>query len=83
MVILFIYISNVIPPSQFPLYRLLSPPRPPASIRVLPLLSTHACLSTLMPDRTILCYISSWSHGSPHEYSVIGGLVPGSFGGSG
>jgi hypothetical protein len=33
----------------------------------------------LMPDKAILCYISSWSHGSPHVYSLVGGLVPWSF----
>jgi len=37
----------------------------------------------LMPDKTILCYICSWSHGSPHEYSLVGGLVSGSSGVSG
>ena len=37
----------------------------------------------LMPDKVIHCYISSWSHRSPHIYSVVGGFVPGSFGGSG
>jgi hypothetical protein len=29
----------------------------------------------LMSDG-ILCYICSWSHGSIHVYSMIGGLVP-------
>jgi hypothetical protein len=37
----------------------------------------------LMPYKAILCYITSWSHGSSHVYSMIGGLVPGSFGRSG
>jgi len=30
----------------------------------------------MMPDKAILCYICSWSHGFPHVYS----LVPGSSG---
>ena len=34
-------------------------------------------LLPLMPDKAILCYISSWSHGSLHVYSLFGGLVPG------
>ena len=36
----------------------------------------------LMPDKAILCYISSWSHGFLHVYSGVGGSVPGDFGGS-
>ena len=32
----------------------------------------------MMPDKTIPCYICSWSHGYLHIYSLIGGLVPGS-----
>jgi hypothetical protein len=36
-----------------------------------------------MPDKAILCYICSWSHWSPHMYFLVGGLVPGSSGGSG
>jgi hypothetical protein len=30
----------------------------------------------LMPDKAILCYICSWSHGSLHVYSFVGGLAP-------
>jgi hypothetical protein len=37
----------------------------------------------LMPDKSIICYICTWSHGSLHVHSLVGGLVPGSFGGSG
>jgi hypothetical protein len=37
----------------------------------------------LMSDEAILCYICSWSHGSLHVYSLVGGLLPGSSGGSG
>jgi hypothetical protein len=40
-------------------------------------------LLPLMPDKAILCYICSWSHGSLHVYSLVGGLVPGSSGRSG
>jgi hypothetical protein len=34
----------------------------------------------LMPKKAILGYICSWSYGSLHVYSLVGGLVPGSFG---
>ena len=37
-------------------------------------------LSSLMPDNAIFYYISTWSHGSLHMYSLVGGLVPGSSG---
>ena len=40
-------------------------------------------LLPLMPDKAILCYICSWSHRSLYVYSLVGGLVPGSAGGSG
>jgi len=36
-------------------------------------------LFPLVPNKIILCYICSWSHGSLHE-SLGSGLVPGSFG---
>jgi hypothetical protein len=36
----------------------------------------------LMPNKAILCYICSWSHGSLHVYSLVGGLVPGCSDGS-
>jgi len=36
-----------------------------------------------MPDNAILCYICGWSHRSIHVYSLVGGLAPGNFGGSG
>jgi hypothetical protein len=36
-----------------------------------------------MSDKAILCYICNWSYGSLHAYSsLLGGLVPGSSGGS-
>jgi hypothetical protein len=34
-------------------------------------------------DKAVLCYIFSRNHGPTHIYSLVGGLVPGSFGGSG
>jgi hypothetical protein len=40
-------------------------------------------LLPLMPDKVILCYICSWGLGSLHVDSLVGGLVPGSSGGSG
>jgi hypothetical protein len=92
--ILFIYNSNVIPFPYFPSTNLQS--HPPASIRMLPLpllpstpsnfpTQGHWAIlvpraSPLMPDHAILCYIYSWSHGSLHVYSLVGGLVPGSSG---
>jgi hypothetical protein len=39
-------------------------------------------LLPLMPKKAILCYIKSWNQGSLHVYSLVGGLVPGSSGGS-
>jgi hypothetical protein len=36
----------------------------------------------LKPNKAILCYISSCSHGSFHVYSLVGGLVPENSGGS-
>jgi hypothetical protein len=36
-------------------------------------------LSSIL-DKAILYYIYSWSHGSCHVYSLVGGLVPGSSG---
>jgi len=40
-------------------------------------------LLSLMPNKVILCYIFSWIHGSLQVYSLVGGLFPGSSGGSG
>jgi hypothetical protein len=31
-----------------------------------------------MPDKAILLYVCSWSHGSFYVYFLVGGLVPGS-----
>jgi hypothetical protein len=36
----------------------------------------------LMSNKAILCHICSWSHGSLHVYSLVGGPVPRSSGGS-
>jgi hypothetical protein len=38
-------------------------------------------LLSLMTDMVILCYICDWSHGSLYVYSLVSGLVPGSYGG--
>jgi hypothetical protein len=40
-------------------------------------------LLPLMSNKAILCHIQSWSHGSLHVYSFVGGPVPGSSGWSG
>jgi hypothetical protein len=37
----------------------------------------------LMTYKAILYYLCSWSHGSLHMYSLVGGLVPRSSGGTG
>jgi hypothetical protein len=37
----------------------------------------------LMFNKAILRYMCSWSHGSLHVYSLVGGLVPVSFEGTG
>jgi hypothetical protein len=42
---------------------------------------TQGSLLPLMYNKAILCYIHSWSHGSLHGYSLVGGPVPGSSGG--
>jgi hypothetical protein len=101
LVILFIYISNVIPCPSFHFTNTLPPP--PDLMRVLPNQLTHSCLQALafpyaesldlhknkgapfplMPDKAILCYISSWSCECPYVYFLVGSLVPGHFGGSG
>ena len=39
-------------------------------------------LLPLMSDKAILCHICGRSHGSLHVYSLVGGPVPGSSGGS-
>ena len=37
-------------------------------------------LLLLMPNKAILCHICSWSYGSLHVYSLVGGSVPWSSG---
>ena len=89
-----IYISNVIPFPRFPSGTHLShPPSPCFFEGALPAtqpLTPHCPgiplnwgieLPLLVPDNAILCYICSWSHGSLHMYSLVGGLVPESSGG--
>jgi hypothetical protein len=90
----FIYISNVIPFPGFPsenLYPIPSPlltnPPTPASMSChFPSLGhsqNQGPLLPLMSNKAILCYICSWSYESLHVYSLVGGLVPGSSGGTG
>ena len=92
----YLFAFQMLFPFPVPLQKPLSHPIPPASMRVLahplPLhcLSIPLCWASslhrikvslpLMPDKAILCYISSWSNGSLHLYSLVGGLVPGSSG---
>jgi hypothetical protein len=40
-------------------------------------------LLPLMTDKAILCCICSWSYKYLHEYSLLGGLIPGSSGDTG
>jgi hypothetical protein len=74
--IFFIYISNVIPvpglPSEnsHPIH--LSPCSP---TQPLLLSCPGASLHWKQPNKAILCYIRSWSRGSLHVYSLVGGLV--------
>ena len=91
--IFFIYISNVIPFPGFSAEPLLPTPPPPSHQ------PTHSCfldlhwpikpsqdqrpLLPLMTNQAILYYICSWSHESHHVSSLVGGLVPGSSGGTG
>jgi hypothetical protein len=96
LAIFFIYISNVTPfpgfPSENPPI-----PSPKSLLTTHPLLlpgpgiplhwdiepsRDQGPLLPLMTDKTILCCICSWSHGSFHMYSLVGGLVPGSSGGT-
>ena len=75
--IFFIFISNVIQVSLYPI------PPPTASMRVFPYpphcppIPLHSGIEPfqdqgpfipLMPDKAILCYICGWSHGSLHVY---------------
>jgi hypothetical protein len=40
-------------------------------------------LLTLMTEKAIFCYICIWSHEFHHVYSLVGGLIPGSYRGTG
>ena len=93
----FIYISNVIPfpaPTRPPIPFFYSPAS--IRVFTHPLLPPHSGiplhwgtepsqeqgpLLPLVTDKTILCYICKWNHGSLHVYSLVGGLVPGNSGG--
>jgi hypothetical protein len=92
----FTYTSNVIPFPWFPSKSPLSYPLSPCSpTHPLPLLCPGIPLhwgiepsqdqGTLLPlmSNKDICYICSWSHRSLHVYSLVGGWVPGSSGGSG
>jgi hypothetical protein len=60
-----------------------SPPNPASAPEHSPILDHQASTGprgSPPSDKAILCYISSWSHGFPPVYSLVGGLVPGSFG---
>jgi hypothetical protein len=91
LIILFIYISTVIPPSWFPLCKPSIPSphpcvyegAPPPTHPLLPHspkvplhwgirpLQEQGPLLPLMPDKTVVCYIFSWSPGSLHVYSLV------------
>jgi hypothetical protein len=84
-----IYISNVIPFPDFPSSHF---PFPCSPTHPLPLpcpgiylhwgiqpSQDQGPLLPLMTDKAILCYICGWSHGSLLLYSLVGGLVPGSW----
>jgi hypothetical protein len=59
-------------------------PRIPLSWVIMPPQDQGAPIP-VMPDKANLCYISSWSAPppAPTVYSLVDGLVPGSFGGYG
>ena len=91
--VLFIYISNVIPlktpyPTSLCPASMRVPPPPllthcltPSSLLLWGIKPSQekGPLLSLWPEKTILCYICSWSH----VYSLVGGLVSGSSGGGG
>jgi len=72
-------------PTEFPLSLLLweTPPHSCLSARAFPCAGESSLYRTkghplpLMPEKAILCYICSRSHGSLPVYSLVGGLVPG------
>ena len=73
-----LYEGALLPPSPFSLSSLSFPYPGSWSLH-----RTKGAPLLLMPDKDILFCISSWSHKSCHMHSLVGGLVPGSFGGSG
>ena len=90
--ICFIYISNIILFPHFPYLKTpYTISQTPAHLPTHPtLLSWHGIplqrgskpsqdqrtLLSVIFEKSILCYICSWSHGSLHMYSLVGGLVP-------
>jgi len=52
------------------------PPHPDLSYTGVHPWQDQGLLLPLVPNKAILCYICSWSHGSVHVYSLDGGLVP-------
>ena len=70
------------PPAHQPTH-LLHPPRPgiPLHLENKPS-QNQGPLFPLMSNKVILYYICNWSHGPLHVYSLAGGLVSGSSGGS-
>jgi hypothetical protein len=93
LVIFFIYILNVNPfpgPSPclyggFPLStHPLLPPRPEIPLHwAIETSQDQGLLLPLMLKKALLCNICSWSHGSLHVYSLVGGLVSGRSGSRG
>ena len=95
--IFFIYISNVIPVPAFTSENPLSPPLSPCSpthplLLHCPGIPLHCGIKSsqgqgpllpLISNKAVFCYICNWSHGSLHEYSLVGDLVPGNSGGTG
>ena len=71
-------------PTHSPTYYSISAPSIPLHFGIEPS-QDQGPLLLLMPDKdkAIACYICRWIHGSLHEYSLVGGLVPGSSGVSG
>ena len=69
--------------SACPLTHPLSPPHHPGILLLWGIepLQEEGPPIPLIPDKAALCYVCSWSHGTLHVYSLVGGLISGSFGG--
>jgi hypothetical protein len=73
-------------PSLSPCFYEGAPPIQPLTPTTMPWHSCTLGIKTsqdqgpLLPLMRILCYICSWSCGSPHLYPLVDGLVPGSYG---